>query len=167
MAFDEDLADRLQRRMDQLKLERSIVATSPVIRGGFVIVPAGLLAAKSTGGAPDGFSPNAEARKRIEEAAMNAVIAQEKALGNKPEDVSAQKVGYDVLSLSPETGKYRFIEVKGRVEGARTVTVTRNEIITSLNKPDDFIDAFRHDSLPCYEVGKTILESRLRNSHPP
>ena len=135
----EDLADRLQRRMDQLKLERSIVATSPVIRGGFVIVPAGLLAEKSTGGASDGFSPNAEARKRIEDAAMNAVIAQEKALGNKPEDVSAQKVGYDVLSLSPETGKYRFIEVKGRVEGARTVTVTRNEIITSLNKPDDFI----------------------------
>jgi len=29
--------------------------------------------------------------------------------------------------------------VKGRVTGAPTVTVTRNEILYSLNKPDDFI----------------------------
>ena len=27
----------------------------------------------------------------------------------------------------------------GRVAGALTVTVTRNEILTALNKPDDFI----------------------------
>jgi hypothetical protein len=33
----------------------------------------------------------------------------------------------------------RFIEVKGRVTGADTVTVTKNEILTSLNKPEDFI----------------------------
>ena len=29
--------------------------------------------------------------------------------------------------------------MKGRVTGASTVTVTRNEILTSLNKPDDYI----------------------------
>jgi len=29
--------------------------------------------------------------------------------------------------------------VKGRVTGADTVTVTKNEILYSLNKPDDFI----------------------------
>jgi hypothetical protein len=39
----------------------------------------------------------------------------------------------------PGTGKLRFIEVKGRVAGADTITVTRNEILYSLNKPDDFI----------------------------
>ena len=33
----------------------------------------------------------------------------------------------------------RFIEVKGRVAGADTITVTKNEILYSLNKPDDFI----------------------------
>ncbi|MEA2569402.1 MAG: hypothetical protein QOI24_1403 [Acidobacteriota bacterium] len=38
-----------------------------------------------------------------------------------------------------ETGKLRFIEVKGRVTGAPTITVTRNEIMYSINKPDDFI----------------------------
>lgn len=36
-------------------------------------------------------------------------------------------------------GRLRFIEVKGRVAGAGTVTVTKNEILTALNKPDDFI----------------------------
>jgi hypothetical protein len=39
----------------------------------------------------------------------------------------------------PGTGKLRFIEVKGRVTGANAITVTKNEILTSLNKPDNFI----------------------------
>ena len=39
----------------------------------------------------------------------------------------------------PGTGRLRFIEVKGRVTGADTLTVTKNEILYSLNKPDDFI----------------------------
>jgi Domain of unknown function (DUF3883) len=29
--------------------------------------------------------------------------------------------------------------VKGRISGAETVTVTKNEILYSLNKPDDYI----------------------------
>jgi hypothetical protein len=32
-----------------------------------------------------------------------------------------------------------LIEVKGRIEGAETVTVTKNEILAALNKPDNFI----------------------------
>jgi hypothetical protein len=50
----------------------------------------------------------------------------------------AEECGYDVESRVPGTGKLRFIEVKGRVAGAGTVTVSRNEIVTALNKPDDF-----------------------------
>ena len=37
------------------------------------------------------------------------------------------------------TGRIRFLEVKGRVSGAATITVTKNEILYSLNKPEDFI----------------------------
>jgi hypothetical protein len=33
----------------------------------------------------------------------------------------------------------RFIEVKGRIAGAPTVTVSRNEILTSLNEPQRFV----------------------------
>ena len=29
--------------------------------------------------------------------------------------------------------------MKGRIAGARTVTITRNEILTGLNKPDEFV----------------------------
>jgi len=54
-----------------------------------------------------------------------------------------EKLGYDIESQNhregPEKGKLRFIEVKGRVSGADTVTVTKNEILYSLNKPEDFI----------------------------
>jgi hypothetical protein len=44
-----------------------------------------------------------------------------------------------IESRISETGQLRFIEVKGRITGADTVTVTKNEIITALNKPDNFI----------------------------
>ena len=56
-----------------------------------------------------------------------------------PVDREADKVGYDIESRVPGTGKLRFLEVKGRVAGAATITVTKNEILYSLNKPDDFI----------------------------
>ena len=42
-------------------------------------------------------------------------------------------------SRVPSTGRLRFIEVKGRASGSATITVTKNEILYSLNKPDDFI----------------------------
>ncbi|MGH8604666.1 MAG: DUF3883 domain-containing protein, partial [Gammaproteobacteria bacterium] len=35
----------------------------------------------------------------------------------------------------------RFIEVKGRVSGAETISVTKNEILYSFNNPEDFIPA--------------------------
>ena len=39
----------------------------------------------------------------------------------------------------PAPASCAFIEVKGRVSGRRHITVTRNEILYSLNKPEDFI----------------------------
>jgi hypothetical protein len=63
----------------------------------------------------------------------------ERALGFEPADREFDRLGYDIESRVPGTGRLRFLEVKGRVAGADTVTVTKNEILTSLNKPDDFI----------------------------
>jgi len=65
--------------------------------------------------------------------------AIERNLGFEPTDREFEKLGYDIESRVPGTGKLRFIEVKGRITGAETITVTRNEILYSLNKPDDFI----------------------------
>jgi hypothetical protein len=70
---------------------------------------------------------------------MSAVMAAEKALGNAPSDVSAQKIGYDIVSYDPKSQHLRFIEVKGRVDGADTVMITRQEVITSLHEPDKYI----------------------------
>ena len=70
---------------------------------------------------------------------MAAVMAMERRLGYEPRDVSTQKLGWDVESGIPGDGRLRFIEVKGRIAGAKTVTVTKNEILAALNKPDDFI----------------------------
>ena len=67
------------------------------------------------------------------------VMEVERTLGFEPTDREVEKLGYDVESSVPGTGKLRFIEVKGRVSGAPTITVTRNEILYSLNKPEDFI----------------------------
>lgn len=77
--------------------------------------------------------------KRVEKLAMDAVIAAERKLGHEPQDVSHLKCGYDIESRIPETGKLRFIEVKGRIKQAETITVTKNEIMTALNKLNDYI----------------------------
>jgi hypothetical protein len=70
---------------------------------------------------------------------MQAVMEAERRLGYEPRDVSADRCGYDIESRVPPGGKLRFIEVKGRHHDAKTVCVTRNEILTALNKPEDFI----------------------------
>ena len=63
----------------------------------------------------------------------------ERRLGFDPVDREFDKLGYDIESRDPGEGTIRFLEVKGRVTGASTITVTRNEILYSLNKPDNYI----------------------------
>ncbi len=136
----EDLAERLKRRLAQLEQERFITSQPPRIRGGMVVVPRGLLETGDNHQTGTGaFSNDPDARRAIEIAAMNAVSEAEKALGNVPTDVSAQKVGYDIVSFSPGTNSLRFLEVKGRVSGADTVMITRQEVITSLHEPEKYI----------------------------
>jgi hypothetical protein len=68
----------------------------------------------------------------------------ERKLGFEPTDREPEKLGYDIESRVPGTGKLRFLEVKGHVSGADTVTVTKNEILYSLIKRDAI--AALHDS---------------------
>jgi len=135
----EDLAERLRRRLELIEQERFITSQPPRVRGGMVVVPRGLLLNKGSSAKPNGFSEDPEARRAIELKAMNSVMAAERALGNEPEDVSARKIGYDIASFDPDTNHMRFIEVKGRIDGADTVMLTRQEIITSLHEPEKFI----------------------------
>ena len=44
-----------------------------------------------------------------------------------------------MYSLIPNTGKLRFIEVKGRMADADSITVIHNEALIALNRPEAFI----------------------------
>ena len=133
----DNLQGRLQKRLEDLKLEAQISPLPPVVLGGVLVVPLGLLAAM-TGETP--ALPYAPVDTQASAARARAVVmAIERNLGFEPTDREFEKLGYDVESRVPGTGKLRFIEVKGRATGAATITVTRNEILYSLNKPDDFI----------------------------
>jgi hypothetical protein len=125
----DELVTRLVRRMEELEQERQISAAPPVIVGGALIVPAGLLWGEK-------LPPEIRDRRITESIAMQAVMETEIALGHAPRDVSADHLGYDIESRDGETGQLRFIEVKGRRAGAETVTVTYNEIRALCNRPD-------------------------------
>jgi SNF2 family DNA or RNA helicase len=133
----DDLQTRLQKRIEQLDLEAQVSAVPPVALGGLVVVPIGLITAM-TGQKPPLPVVTVD-RQAVAARARAIVMAVERQLGFDPIDREHEKVGYDVESTDHQTGKLRFIEVKGRDERAGTVTVTRNEILYSLNKPEDFI----------------------------
>jgi hypothetical protein len=102
-----------------------------------LVVPIGLIHAMTGRTDPVASIP---ADTQASAARARAIIMKiERTLGFDPTDRELEKLGYDIESRIPGTGKLRFIEVKGRVSGAPTITVTRNEILYSLNKPDDFI----------------------------
>ena len=139
-----DLEGRLESRKQELQSMRHVSSSTPVALGGALVVPAGLLRKLKGEGAGVGtFSADAAARRRIELLAMDAVRRVEEAAGCRVVDVSADKCGWDLTSYPPaKDGKIvdaRHIEVKGRIAGADTVTVTRNEILYALNQSDKFI----------------------------
>jgi SNF2 family DNA or RNA helicase len=136
----DDLTARRESREKELLAMRHVISATPVVAGGALVIPAGLLAQRK--GQPE-WTVDADARARVEWVAMNAVMVAERALGHEVIDVSAQKCGWDVTSLPRAVdGKLppsRHIEVKGRAKGNTTVTVTRNEILYGLNQQDKFI----------------------------
>jgi hypothetical protein len=118
-----DLEARLLARTQELELERKVSPAPPIVLGGAIVVPLGLVDQLSQP-KPETVEPDEQTRRIIEQIAMREVMAAERALGHEPTDVSMNKLGYDVESRVPATGRLRFIEV---------------EVITALNKPEDFI----------------------------
>ncbi|MEI8290678.1 MAG: helicase-related protein [Verrucomicrobiota bacterium] len=144
----DELSGRLQKREDELNRERQITARPPTVLGGALVIPAGWFEQAAAGGETPALRETPPptfgvANKEVELLAMEAVMAQERSFGFAPRDVSKENRGYDIESRYPanheKKGQLRFIEVKGRVAGADTVTVTKNEILTALNKPEDYI----------------------------
>lgn len=142
-----DLQSRLESRKKELQSMRHVVNGTPVVLGAALIVPGGLMN-KLRGDEPIDptaatFAADAAARSRIEQLAMQAVTKAEEARGCRVVDVSAAKCGWDLSSYPPAVdGRQpdpRHIEVKGRVKGASTVTVSRNEMLYAFNQGDKFV----------------------------
>jgi SNF2 family DNA or RNA helicase len=133
----DELQARLEKRMEEIKKERQISPLPPIVLGGLLVVPAGLLSVMLGRPAP-AFSTSAD-KLAVAARAREIVMNVERELGFEPVDREFDKLGYDIESRVPGTGRLRFIEVKGRESGAAVITVTKNEILYSLNKPDDFI----------------------------
>jgi len=142
-----DLAGRLEGRRKELQAMKHVVNGTPVVLGGALVVPAGLMQ-KRRGDEPvdpvaAAFSADAAARSRIERLAMDAVRRAEEGRGCKVVDVSADKCGWDLTSYPPAIDhrqpEPRHIEVKGRIKGAGTVCVTRNEMLYAFNQGDKFV----------------------------
>jgi len=133
----DDLQARLQKRMADLDLAAQVSALPPVVVGGLIVVPMGLVSAMT--GRPSPAPVTLCDTQAVAARARAIVMEVERRLGFEPVDREHERLGYDIESKDPRTGKLRFLEVKGRDERADTITVTKNEILYSLNKPDDFI----------------------------
>ncbi|TPE48010.1 DUF3883 domain-containing protein [Maribrevibacterium harenarium] len=137
----DELTARLEQRKAELEALKNVVSSTPVVMGGALVIPQGLLAHRK---GETQFSVDAEARSRVERIAMNAVMDAERSFGFEVKDVGAEKCGWDVTSRPPTNpdGSIRpdrHIEVKGRAKGQSTITVSRNEIIYGLNQADKFM----------------------------
>lgn len=136
----DELTERLNQRKRELEAMKSVVSSTPVVIGGALVIPQGLLAMRK---GETTFTPDAQARARIEQVAMKAVTDYERALGHTVKDVSAEKCGWDITARLPANSDGsllpdRHIEVKGRAKGQETITVSRNEILYALNQADKF-----------------------------
>ena len=136
----DELEGRMNARFADLAREEQLSALPPVVVGAAVVVPAGLLAALSGTHVPPTLAVD---RQATEQRAVDAVCAEERALGWEPTVMPYANPGYDVRShrggLDGPDGDVRFIEVKGRVEGVEVFMVTRNEILHALNVPDAWV----------------------------
>tara|TARA_R110002049_G_scaffold291383_2_gene475302 strand:- start:11357 stop:14899 length:3543 start_codon:yes stop_codon:yes gene_type:complete len=135
----DELTERLNQRRRELEAMKQVVSSTPVVVGGALIIPQGLLADRK---GERQFSVDATARAQVEQIAMQAVMDHEQSLGHQVIDVSAEKCGWDVTARPPPNldGSLpldRHIEVKGRAKGQDTITVTGNEIRYALNQGAD------------------------------
>ena len=150
------LAQRMKIRLEELEKEKQLSSAPPLLLAKAIVIPRKLLIG------PDEVLSNEPIfgidKRAIELTAMKAVIDVERNLGYDPVDVSKQNCGYDIMSKIPkefQKGNHtiRCIEVKGRsADHAGTVTISRNEIMTALNIPDQYILA-----LVAVEGEKTIV----------
>ncbi len=137
----DELTARLDARKRELNAMRDLLVKPPEILGACLVVPEIMVSGETIISSVD-----VDARRQVELIAMNAVSKQFASKGYVVRDVSAQKCGWDIsadlieLVNSKEVVKKTLhIEVKGRVSGSDTVTISHNEIMSACNQGEKFI----------------------------
>ena len=131
----EEAEDRLRRRTAELVRQRKLSPLAPRVVGGAFVVPAGLLSGLS---GERSLPDHALDTAHTDRLAVDAVLAAERALGREVTEMPHNNKGYD-LETRHGDGHLMFIEVKGRVVGAKDFTITSSEIICALNNGNHHI----------------------------
>lgn len=124
--LEEELDDLHRIKKEKLKNVKymTIVRSGPVSHiASFFVLPSDI--------SQTDLVESEEEKLKSEQAAMEIVMEYERKRGWEPEDVSSQKLGFDIRSLGPadpKTGyrEVRRIEVKGRKKG-ENIRLTVNE----------------------------------------
>lgn len=125
------LDERLAKRIEQLEEAKNLSAVPAVVRGVALVVPSSLVADVE---AP-GTQTFARDTKAVERRAVEAVLAAERAIGRTPQEMAHNNPGYDIRSTDAH-GRVYYIEVKGRIEGSDTFTITTNEVTFAQTQRD-------------------------------
>jgi SNF2 family DNA or RNA helicase len=107
-----ELLDERKRRLEELEKERDILVLEPELEAVALIVPKppSPPAATPEGSAETPLPPEEELKRRVEATGMRVAMDYERQQGREPRDVSAQFLGYDIVSHGAEGARY--IEVK-------------------------------------------------------
>jgi hypothetical protein len=124
----EELKARLRERMADLDAQRQLSSAPPVVGGGALVVPAGLLARLGGHQGPAGQADR--------EAAIAAVLAAERALGRSADQMPARSQGWDVESRAAD-GTALFIAVKTPDRGS--LRLTQAETGVAANVGDRYV----------------------------
>jgi len=125
-----ELEGRLEQRLADLARDEELMARPPVLTGGALVIPQGLL--DNLLGRTSDPARTAKDTALAERRAVDAVLAAERGIGRIPQELPHSNPGYDIQSRTADDHMV-FIEVKGRVLGAEEFWVTRTEALTGKN----------------------------------
>ena len=129
------LEARLKARMVTLDLEEQITASAPVVISLGFVLPRGLV--EKLNGRLDGKpSVHAKETEEVDRRAVALAMRCERDLGRVPFEMPHNNKGFDIRSEQDDGPTIR-LEVKGRIEGADSFTITRSEVLTSRNLKGD------------------------------
>lgn len=122
----DDLVARLAGRLQLIEKQLRMSPLPPRIISAALVVPA------PTNVPANSLTADPGARKAIERRGVDAALAAERSLGRVPIEQPVNNPGFDILSKRLGEPNLR-IEVKARVAGSDTFSITRTEVLLALN----------------------------------